>query len=488
MGSKKKNQGPSYSLTTKLAIAAGVILALPGSVLAEFDASVRVGLVHTDNLRLSSTISEDETVFLLEPTIEYSRRGKLFEADVAYVVQGYHYSDLAENEVFHNINAIGRLLLVPDRFTVELGATRVQAIVNNQVAIPISNLPLSGNRVARDDYFVKPIYTHDLGSGFELATNYAQIWIEVGDPELEDGQTEAPNLQGNRQSEGAFELDNYSRGEGMTVAARYNWERTEYDDATPFEYQKAEFELGAWVSRTVRLFAIIGQESDWDTPLDPGLAADLWEVGAAYRTTNGATATIAVGERNFGTSFRGEFGMPLRSGGLLAIRLFQQPTTQGVQRFRQDDPTEAIIARDLLTQLGQSQRFISNRLEASVTQSFRRLSFEISALVEERTDVTTALGLELPDVDQESLGLSVTYELGARTELSLFGSSNQFDNNLGNAQELVIGGVDFSYKLGARSTIEVSYSYTDQSNLANVGSDQENFISNVVALSFRREF
>ncbi|MEM8984966.1 MAG: hypothetical protein AAGC71_18295, partial [Pseudomonadota bacterium] len=295
------------------------------------------------------------------------------------------------------------------------------------------------------------------------------------------------NLQGNEQRAGRFALDNYTNGEGFTWAATYDWQRVSYDIAAPYEFQRAQLEFGVWLSSSLRIFASGGVESDWDVPLDPALQAELWEGGFSLRFGTESTLTVASGERSFGSSSRVELNWQGKRQTLNASYV-QEPTTQGLQRVVQPGPSNPDLILDLLTAQGQSQRFISNRGSVDYNIQFSRLTLRARLLLEERTDITSAIGTVLPDQEQSNAGIRADYQLGARTRVRLGANRIRFEFQEDIETDILSSTVGLSYDIGPRSELALDYTYVDQESVGAVVPNRRDFISNSVVLTFRREF
>ena len=453
------------------------LLAGAAPVLAQITPSVSVGVVHTDNVRLTPTDGKDENIVFIEPSLLLAYEGERAGAAIDYRFQAFHFEDEGQTSSFHTYAADFNLDLIPEQFIIEAGASRFQSIRDLSAPIPANNLPISSNRVDRDDYYFNPYFQRRLGSTITAAGSFRQTWVEV----------EGNALQGNEQGNGRFSLDNYAAGQGFSWALMYDWQRAEYDVSEPFEYQRARLELGAWASSRTRFFVSGGLESDWNVPLDPALEAELWEVGVDYQLSADTRFLVAVGERSFGSSSRAilEYASRVHT---VSLSFVQEPTTQGIQRFRRVTPSDPDSLEDVLTTQGQSQRFVSNRVDLDWRMALRRLTIRGRVFVEDRSDVTTAGGTVLPEQDQSSAALTVSYQLGARTRAGVQVTRLSFETSDGLERDIIRSGIDITYDIGARTVLAFNYSYNDQDAAGTVNNNAADFFSNVVTLTLTRTF
>ena len=444
---------------------------------AEVSGSLAAGVAHSDNVRLTTADTQDETVFLIEPSLTVEHAGERTSALLDYQLQWYRFDAAKETEVFHSYVGTGRYEFVPEQVFVDVGASRFQSIRDSLQPIAANNLPLIGNRIDRDDYFVSPGFDKLIGSSIRAAGSLRQTWVEV------DGN----NLQGNEQRFGVLSVDNYTAGEGFAWALQYDWQRVIYDVAEPYEFQRARLEVGYWLTSRLRVFAAGGRESDWEIPLDPAPEAGLWEAGLTVQLGTDSTFTVATGERSFGASSRLEFSFRNRRQSL-ELSFVQEPTTQGLQRLLQGGPSSPDLISDILSAEGQSQRFISNRASLDWSVQLRRLTFRARAFLEDRSDITTALGAVLPDQEQINAGISVDYQLGARTRVAAGLTRLGFDIDDGNESDILQASLNLAYDIGSRTALLFEYSYADQQNVTPGAVNPPDFFANIVSLRLRRQF
>jgi hypothetical protein len=421
----------------------------------EFDAEVSAGATHTDNLTLAPDNEQGELVYRLEPSFQLLYEGTRITTDVDYRLQAFRYRDLEETEVFHEYDASIRADLVPDNLFFEVGTARAQAIRDPRLPIPQTNLPISGNRQDRDEYYASPSFQFPLGSTVAAQGDYRHTWVRF----QEDDQ--GSETIGNEQGEGTFSIDNYRQGRGLAWAMRYNWRRIEYDEQFfPWEYQIASLELGFWITGNTRLFASGGLESAWDAPLDPALKDEIWEAGVSRWVSERLLAEFAVGERSFGKSWRGTLDFTFRRGST-SLSYRETPTTQDNSRIGQLS-IGPDLPDDLLDRPGSGERFISNRLEWLLDLEFNRTTFSFNLFGENRTDRREFDGTPLDDETLKGLLTEISWQIGARTTLNIGGSWVDREFSDSDTSELIRGTAGVEYRIGARTLLSLEYEYTEE--------------------------
>jgi uncharacterized protein (PEP-CTERM system associated) len=142
-------------------LAALCLIAVTGTAVGgEFEPSIAVGVISTDNVTLLPVNPESADVLLLQPGFTYSQDSSKLTADVAYRLDAYHYQERGQDELHNLLDADVSFGILPDRFFLDFGGSRSQAIVDPEGKIPFDNLALTRNRVDRDDVYV--------GTSFQL--------------------------------------------------------------------------------------------------------------------------------------------------------------------------------------------------------------------------------------------------------------------------------------------------------------------------------
>jgi hypothetical protein len=441
---------------------------------AEFEPQVTVGITHTDNVFLQAEDKQSDIVYRLEPSFHFAKETKALTLNADYLLQAFRYRDLGETEVFHQYQASARAALIPDTFFLEAGGSRDQAIVDPDLTIPSSNLPISGNRQNRDEYYVAPSFQYAFGSDVAATGEYRLTWLEF----------EEDQAQSSRQGSARFSLDNYRRERGVSWALRYAWERAEYDLDEPWEYQRATAELGFWAAAHTRFFASAGMESAWDAPLDPKLEDDLWEAGVSQQLGERLSAEFAAGERSFGSSWRGDLRFRFRRGST-SLSYSETPTTEGHIRIRRSAFDGIEVPQSVLLRPGSTERFIAKNLMWTLDFQLRRTGLALSVFDSDRVGRTEADGTPLPDESERGASCSLSYKLGARTTLSLGAWWAERELQIGKS-ELVNGYFEVGYRLGRKTSLALNYAYAeeDPEGLASA----LDYAANTVSLDLTRAF
>lgn len=447
---------------------------------AEWSPSASLGLVHTDNITLSSTDPQAETAWELIPSIAVTQNSPRLTADAVYRMEAYRYQERDDSQVFNLFDGEARVAPVRDRFFVDLGGSRTEAIVNPEVAFPVNNLVISDNRADLQEYFAGPAFTIPFGGNTAFSGEGRRTWVRYDDP------LSAGALDNYYYDTAHVALDNYHKGTGFSWAVRYDSHRAEYEDETfVFEHRMAATELGFWANSRVRVFAVFGKESAWDDPLDPSVSDPLWEVGFARNVGEGFSAELAAGHRTYGESRRGQLNYAFDAGST-SVSYTETPTTTSADKYQRSGLRDPGQPLDYLFRAGQIERYISKRFQWALSLTANRASFELTVFDEGREERTQLDGTPLPEEAQDGGWVSFTWRFGPRLDVRLYGSRANRDFGSGDRGELSIQSLTANYELGARTRLAFEYEQSQDQVESGTVDYRAKIISATVSRTFGR--
>ena len=455
------------------------LLAAAGSAMAaEIEPVVELGVLRTDNLTLTSVDPLSETIWRLAPSLRVTQESTRISADAIYQMEAFHYDDIGESEVHNFFDGTLAVGLVPERFLYNVGVSRTQAIKDPQSTIPPNNFVLTGNLVDLDQYFMGPELRFPLGQAVVLEADWRRTKYRYSEP--------VRTTDNYDYDDGSFGIDNFAAGRGFAWALRYDTQRAEYDvvGVPPYEYRQAAVELGAWSSASTRWFVAGGKESAWDDPLDPSLEDAFWEVGFQRTVAERLSAEFAVGDRSFGSSGRlivdYDFGR-----GDTAFSYTEVPTTNSADRYLRGGLLDPDQPPDYLFQPDGVERFIAKRLQWSLSVELDRSGINFTVFDESREERTQLDGVALPDETQSGGNVAFTWRFGPR--LSLTAAVLRADRDFADEgrSKLSTDSLTADYRLGARTTLLVSYEQWEDRSSTGAG---VNYEAEVVTASVSRTF
>ncbi len=475
-----KNNKNKNKIGPKRAFLTGMILALPAFGAAEaaqweYGAVIDVGVIRSDNIFLEpSGMEESEIVYMLTPQFYLRTTGDRIAADLRYRPEAYLYdTNSTADNVFHVVDMTVTTTLVRDKFFLLLNGTNFQSIVTPDGRIPTSNIPITANRVDSRILEARPYWQQRVGS--------ADLYLEAG---VSDIDYDDPTIQGSQVVRGSFKLDNIARQQGLAWGVGYNHVRAEYDLGAEWEHQRAEANLGYWVTGTVRLFAAGGAETDVTRIDDPNLDESFWEAGIQYKPNARLDMEFAAGERYYGTSIRANLAWTMRRG-TTRLTYTEGPGT-GSQLPSGRRPLVDVDDLDsLLDQPGRSDRFLQRRLNWTTMIELAKSNLNLRLYREIREERETLSSTELLD-DQENSGMSLrwSWRAGARTTFGVGANLARIDVQQRNSDVRSLS-ADVGYRLGQHTNVRLEYINSRQDGR---DSNQFDHTEDQVRLLLRAEF
>lgn len=478
MRKKKHKKHISVGLWRNSVVTTAILLLLgPGVALAapaEYGVIVDLGIVRTDNIFLANSgLEESETIFTVAPEFFLMKDSERLNANLRYRPQGVFYSDLDDaDDVFHILDASLTTALAKDRFFLDLKAANFQSIVTPDGQFPTSNLPITGNRVDSRTFEVSPYWRQRLGQ--------ASLLVKAG---YRDAEYDSSLYQAHNERYALFQLNNIESQQGFAWGVDYQFRRMEYEISTPWEFQRAGLNLGFWVNSGTRIFVVGGAETSFDDILTPNMDEDFWEAGFQYKPNQRMDLELAVGERSYGTSFRGNFSYTLRRGNI-SITYDESPSTRGDLSFDRRPITSTDGLDGILDQPGLSDRFVRRRAELNTSITLSKSDLTLRIFSEEREKRTTADGVALEDESLSGAAIRWSWNLGTKTVLGLGGDISERDQ-FGRRDDLLRAGVDLAYNFSDRLSIRFEGMHSSQNAKENNTFDYD---ENQIRVMLRTEF
>jgi len=191
-----------------------------------------------------------------------------------------------------------------------------------------------------------------------------------------------------------------------------------------------------------------------------------------------------VGERSFGSSWRGRLDYTFRRGST-SLSYNETPTTTGYNRSGGARSTlDPDDLDEFLDRPGNAERFISSRLQWMLNLTFRRAGFDLSVFDEDRTGRISAEGVPGEDQSQTGVTANFAWQAGVRTEFVIFGSIINRETGSMSRSRYAGAGLNVNYRLGTRSSVSLGYRYDEQEPRGEVATSRD-YVANVVSLFYK---
>ena len=224
---------------------------------------------------------------------------------IDYELIGRAWEDSDFNDIAQRLAANGQWDAVPEWFYLRGQASYSDAVIDPRFGLNYGGLGIfgPGNLTDVATASVSPVFQRRFGDWQATAFySYGRTWYfdeGRGDPVVGFGLDQDSIDQAAGVSFGTADPE-------ARVSARvfYDWQDSEFENALPYRYERAGFEGGYDLGRTLTLVGDVGVESDLDaSTTEGGLDSNFWSAGLRWRPSERTTAEGRVGERFFGDSW-----------------------------------------------------------------------------------------------------------------------------------------------------------------------------------------
>lgn len=437
----------------------------------EFEADVELGIIRTDNLLLAQDgMEESEIVYTVSPLLSLTTEGDRTQASIRYRPEAYFYDTVSNaDDVFHVLDASLTTALLPERLFLYLNGVNFQSSVTPEGSLPTTNIPVSQNRQSSRILEVRPYWQQKIAG--------ADLLLEVAYRDLKNDEDQ---FQSSDERSAEFELNNFARQQGLAWGLGYTYRKIEFDNSSPFEFQRANVNLGFWASQQLRLFVSGGQESASNSFSDAGLDEDYWEAGFQYAPNERLNLEVAAGDRSFGTSYRAALDYRMQRGDL-SLNYSESPASRSDTFFDINPIVDQDILDDLLNRPGNADAFVRKRGEIRATMNLAKSDLTLRVFTENREERATDDGMPLADEKLSGIAARWQWRMGARTSLNIDADVAQREDEI---RDDVLSqlGVGLSYSLTPRTALIAEVTRAKQEGET---SNQFDYTENQVRLTIR---
>jgi hypothetical protein len=414
---------------------AGVLAATAISGLARAESEFAFKLIlsetYIENLLLvppDDPDAIDDYVTQLNPDLVYKYSSPRAHAAVHYVLQNLWYLDNDDfNDSFHNLDANGDWVAVPDWFTVAARGTYGQHIIDPQRTVNVENLFATANLTDYAAASVTPVLKHKFGRT-EIDAEFNYGFVDYNEHITGDDTQIAP-----------FSLDdsvnsNFSFRFGSHEDARIGWgleyqnDYVDYDTALSYRYERAGATAGYGITPTFRLLAEGGSETDLtESTSQGGLDSSYWRAGVRWEPDQLTSLQALAGERFFGNTYSVTLSRETRML-KLSIAYTEEPTTESQDLvFAPGTAPAGQIPEDPLgidTTRISPRAFVAERFEGNMILTGTRTEI-VLRLYHENRDYLPSPGFPASSEEYAGGGLSLIRRLGPKTDLQIGGATTR---------------------------------------------------------------
>lgn len=354
-----------------------------------FQLRAEAAVQYVSNLTLAQDSSDQVDMAGLElaPGFSgsYSTRSVVAIVDYTLIARAWEDSDY--DDISHRLGANGQWHVIPEWISVLGQASYLDAVIDPRNGINYGGLGIfgPGNLTEVASASVSPVLQHRFNR-LEVTARYSygQTWY------LDEGRGDPLvgfNLdQDSRDQSAGFSLGTADTGSRVSASVFYDWQKSEYENSFPYQYERTGVEAGYEIGRTVTLIGDIGRESDLDvSTTEGGLDSDFWSAGLRWDPSDRTSAEGRVGERFFGNSWM--LSITHRARLLVLDASYSEDPNVETQTVSIGEFTPGELPPALPgVGIGRfnSQPYVSRQARASIRADGSRTSVSLSAYQEDR--------------------------------------------------------------------------------------------------------
>ena len=265
-------------------------------------------LMLVGNINLAEDPEEqvDLAGFEVAPGIYAGYRGTHAAGFLDYSLIGRVWEDSDYNRVSHRLMASGRYEIVPEWFGVSGHASYQDAVIDPAVSYNYggSGLFQQDNLSERAAASVTPYLFHDFRElRLDARYTYGRVWY-LDTPDTPSSPVFSTYQDDSVDQSALVSLSTREDRREASMRLYYELQDSEYTRTVDYRYERAGAEVGFELSRTLRLVADGGAESDLnESTLDGGLDSGFWHAGVEWTPNSRTFLDARYGERYFGESW-----------------------------------------------------------------------------------------------------------------------------------------------------------------------------------------
>ena len=273
------------------------------------------------NLAEDSADEIDTAGIELSPGIYASYKSNRADATLDYTFIGRAFEEDDYDTVSHLLNAHGSYMLVQDLFFIDAQAGYSDSIIDAAQGTNYGGVGLfnRGNMEETGRASVTPRLSKQFGGfRFDASYTYGRVWYFESDVEPNPGTIFVGFNEDSEDQRAYASLGTADPENAATFKAYYEWQKSEYELSQPYQYERAGADTSLRLTRTLRLVADGGVETDLTkSTTEGGLDADFWHAGFRWQPDSRTYLDARYGERFFGDSWSVE---ARRESRLLTLR------------------------------------------------------------------------------------------------------------------------------------------------------------------------
>jgi hypothetical protein len=372
-----------------------------------FEPRLDAAVQDANNVGLSSSRGESAAGLELAPGAYAAYSSDRFRGAADYSLIGRAWDDGSLDDVSNLLAANGRWVAVPDWMFLSGEASIGEVVIDNSQGGNYGNLGVfnAGNISEQAIASISPMLQHRFREFAVTASySYGRVWYLDEDRSVPTSAFSRYARSDSIDQSADLRLDLAPDANKFSARVFYTWDRSEFETAVPYEFERLGFEGALELTRTLSLVGDVGKESALDVNSSVGgLDSDFWSAGLRWEPTKRSSAEARYGERFFGSSYYVRIRHAARFLEF-AASYSESPNVETYQ-YNLDafEPGELPPWFNPNEDLGQfnSQPYVGTNTRASVRAEGRRTTIAVSAFDTERDYLNDFIG------DEHSTGVAL---------------------------------------------------------------------------------
>lgn len=278
----------------------------PGFV---FEPRVESALQFIGNINLAQESSKEVDLAGIEfvPGLLASYNTARGRGFLDYSFVGRVWEDSDYNAATHRLLANGNYWLVPDWFLVSGQASYGDTIIDPLISYNYGSSGLfnRSNIAERATASITPAINHDFRDfNFYASYTYGRVWY-LDNRDVPESPVFTFFKDNSRDQRAFVQISSRDPGNQATLKVFYEWQASDFERTVPYRYERVGTDLGFRLSRTLRLVADAGLESDLDkSTVAGGLDSEFWHAGLRWTPDSRTTVEGRYGQRFYGDAWR----------------------------------------------------------------------------------------------------------------------------------------------------------------------------------------
>jgi len=278
-----------------------------------FDLRPRIdsSLLFVGNINLAENSADEVDVAGLEvaPGIFASYRSNRADAKLDYSLISRVFEDDDYDSTSHWLTADANYMLVKDLLFIDARAGYSDSIIDPARSLNYGDTGLfdRSNIEETGRASISPSLTKQLGGfRFDARYTYGRVWYFESDDVDPPPDTLFIGFNEDSEDQRAYvSLGTSDPDNAATLKGFYEWQYSQFELAQPYRYERAGLDTSLRLTRTLRLVADGGVESDLtENTTEGGLDSDFWHAGLRWQPDDRTSVDARYGERFFGESYR----------------------------------------------------------------------------------------------------------------------------------------------------------------------------------------